>query len=228
MATLNFDARTVEPSAPMGIVPEADYNLQIVKSEIKPTNSGDGHYLELVFEVLDGQHKGSKVWKILNKWNPNETTVRIADAELSAIAHAVGELVVPDSEILHHKPLTARVTIKKSNNPQYPDDKNDVKNFRPYKGAATPAPASAPAPAFAPQAPAAQAPAFAAPVAPAAPPPFAAPAAAPAPAFAPAPAPVAPAAPPPFAAPAAPSPFGAPAFGAAPGQPPVQPWGVKS
>lgn len=223
MATLNFDARTVEPSAPMGIIPAGDYNVQIVKSEIKPTANGQSHYLQLELEVLDGEFKGRKLWDILNLWNDNETAARIAQQSLSAIGHAVGVLDIRDSEQLHNKPMLASVKVEKGN-AQYPDDKNRVKGYGAYKGAATSAPAVAPAPAFAPQVPAA-------PVAPAAPPPFAAPAPAQAPAFAaPAPAPVAPAAPPPFAAPApaAPSPFGAPAFGAAPGQPPVQPWGVKS
>lgn len=225
MATLNFDARTVEPSAPMGIIPAGDYNVQIVKSEIKPTANGQSHYLQLELEVLDGEFKGRKLWDILNLWNDNETAARIAQQSLSAIGHAVGVLDIRDSEQLHNKPMLASVKVEKGN-AQYPDDKNRVKGYGAYKGAAI-TPAVAPAPAFAPQVPAAQAP-----VAPAAPPPFAAPAPAQAPAFAaPAPAPVAPAAPPPFAAPAAPaapSPFGAPAFGAAPGQPPVQPWGVKS
>ena len=231
MATLNFDARTVEPSAPMGIIPAGDYNVQIVKSEIKPTANGQSHYLQLELEVLDGEFKGRKLWDILNLWNDNETAARIAQQSLSAIGHAVGVLDIRDSEQLHNKPMLASVKVEKGN-AQYPDDKNRVKGYGAYKGAATNAPAVAPAPAFAPQAPAAQAPAFTAPVAPAAPPPFTAPAPAQAPAFAaPAPEPVAPAAPPPFAAPAAPaapSPFGAPAFGAAPAQPPVQPWGVKS
>lgn len=227
MATLNFDARTVEPSAPMGIIPAGDYNVQIVKSEIKPTANGQSHYLQLELEVLDGEYKGRKLWDILNLWNDNETAARIAQQSLSAIGHAVGVLDIRDSEQLHNKPMLASVKVEKGN-AQYPDDKNRVKGYGAYKGAAGLVP-SAPAPAFAPQVPAAP---VAAPVAPAAPPPFAAPAPAQAPAFAaPAPAPVAPAAPPPFAAPAAPaapSPFGAPAFGAAPGQPPVQPWGKQS
>lgn len=219
MATLNFDARTVEPSAPMGVIPAGDYNVQIVKSEIKPTANGQSHYLQLELEVLDGEFKGRKLWDILNLWNDNETAARIAQQSLSAIGHAVGVLDIRDSEQLHNKPMLASVKVEKGN-AQYPDDKNRVKGYGAYKGAATSAPAVAPAPAFAPQVP----------VAPAAPPPFATPVQAQAPAFAaPAPASVAPAAPPPFAAPAAPAaPFGAPAFGAAPGQPPVQPWGVKS
>lgn len=214
MATLNFDARTVEPSAPMGIIPADDYNVHIVKSEIKPTANGQSHYLQLELEVLDGEFKGRKLWDILNLWNDNETAARIAQQSLSAIGHAVGVLDIRDSEQLHQKPMRASVKVEKGN-AQYPDDKNRVKGYGAYKGVTAIAPAVAPAPAFAP-APAA-APAFGSPVA----------APAPTPAFAaPAAAPVAPAAPPPFAAPAqapAPSPFGA-----APGQPPVAPWGVKS
>ena len=219
MATLNFNAREVAPSAPAGIVPAGDYNVQIVKSEIKPTRDGQSHYLTLEFEILDGECKGRHLWANLNLWNANETASRIAQQQLSAIAHAVNVLDVSDSELLHNKPLLVNVAVKKGT-AEYPDDKNEVKGYAAYRGAAglTPAP---------------QAPAFAAPVAPVTNP-FAAPVAqAPAPIV---PAPVAPQAPA-FAAPApvaAPSfappaqvapvanPFAAPAAGA------PQPWAVKS
>ena len=222
MATLNFDATTVAPSAPAGIVPAGDYNVQIVKSEVKPTRDATGHYLTLEFEILDGEFKNRHLWTNLNIWNQNETACRIAQQQLSAIAHAVGVLQVADSELLHNKPLMVNVVVK-AGTEQYPDSKNEVKGFAAYKGAAANAAPAPVAPSFAPaanpfsapaQAPAAPivpqaapAPSFAAPVAPV-------PAPAGAPSFAP-PAPVAPVA----------NPFAAPA---APGAAPAMPWGVKS
>lgn len=222
MATLNFNAREVAPSAPAGIVPAGDYNVQIVKSEIKPTRDGQSHYLTLEFEILDGECKGRHLWANLNLWNANETASRIAQQQLSAIAHAVNVLDVSDSELLHNKPLLVTVAVKKGT-AEYPDDKNEVKGYAAYRGAQAmaPAPVVASAPSFAaPTAPVANP--FAAPVAQAPAPIVPAPVAPQAPAFA-APAPVAAPsfAPPAQAAPVA-NPFAAPAAGA------PQPWAVKS
>lgn len=218
MATLNFDARTVEPSAPAGIVPAGDYNVQIVKSEIKPTRDGQSHYLTLEFEILDGEFARRHLWANLNLWNTNETASRIAQQQLSAIGHAVGVLDIRESEMLHNKPLMASVKVKKGSE-QYPDDKNEISSYAAYRGAqamATPV-ATPPVSAANP---------FAAPAAPATPAPTPTPFAAPAPVAPFAPAPVAP-------APVAPvaSPFAAPAAQAAQAVPPAPtpaPWAVKS
>ena len=211
--TLDFTA--IEPSAPTGVIPVGEYNLQMASSQIKPTQAGDGHFVEATLEVLDGQYKGRKFWMTYNVWNKNETTVRIAQQELSAIGHAVGVYALSDTEQLHGKPFTAEVVVK-AGTERYPDPKNAMKNVVPYKGVAglTPAPVTPRVtPAANPfAAPVAQAPApiVPAPVAPQAPA-FAAPAPVAAPSFAPQA----------QAAPVA-NPFAAPAAGA------PQPWAVKS
>ena len=85
----------------------------IVESEMKPTKSGNGNYLELVFAILDGQYKGRKVWARLNLYNPNPQAVQIARAELSAICHATGVMKLSDSIELHNLPLCIKVVCRK-------------------------------------------------------------------------------------------------------------------
>jgi hypothetical protein len=123
MANLSgFDANRVEPSADSDPLPAGKYLAVITESEMKPTKAGTGQYLQLTFEILDGQFKGRKVWARLNLANSNETTVKIAQAELSAICRAVGVLAPNDSVELHNLPLVITVKCKKR------DDTGDVTN----------------------------------------------------------------------------------------------------
>jgi hypothetical protein len=111
MASLNgtFDASGVAPAQPMDPLPAGKYRAQIIESELMPTRSGDGQYLKLVLEVLDGPHARRKLWDQLNLVNPNSQTMEIAQRTLSAICHAVGQMQVADSEQLHFKPMLVSV-----------------------------------------------------------------------------------------------------------------------
>ena len=114
MANLNgFNASEVEPAVGFDAIPAGKYLALIADSAMKPTKSGVGNFLELTFQVLEGDFKGRLVWSRLNLDNPNATTVKIARAELSAICRAVGVLAPKDSTELHNLPLVIAVAHKK-------------------------------------------------------------------------------------------------------------------
>jgi hypothetical protein len=113
-----FDANTVEPSTDFEPLPAGTYEALIIDSEMKTTRSGDGQFLELVFEVIAGPHKGRRLWARLNLTNANATAVAIARAELSAICRAVGVLAPKDSVELHNLPLLVKVGLKKRSDTQ--------------------------------------------------------------------------------------------------------------
>ena len=114
MANLHgFDANQVDPASNFDPLPAGKYLAAIIESEMKPTKAGNGNYLALTFQVLDGPHKGRMLWARLNLDNPNATAVQIAQAELSAICRAVGVLVPHDSVELHNLPLVISVRCKK-------------------------------------------------------------------------------------------------------------------
>ncbi len=73
-----FNANTVEPMDSFDPIPAGEYLCVITASEEKPTKAGNGSYLQLEFEVIEGPYKGRKLWERLNLNNPNETTVKIA------------------------------------------------------------------------------------------------------------------------------------------------------
>lgn len=114
MANLNgFNANEVEPAVGFDPIPAGKYLAVITESGMKATKSGAGNFLELTFQVLEGEFKGRLLWARLNLDNPNATTVKIARAELSAICRAVGVMAPKDSVELHNLPLVITVAHKK-------------------------------------------------------------------------------------------------------------------
>ncbi|MCE5326267.1 MAG: DUF669 domain-containing protein [Planctomycetaceae bacterium] len=108
-----FDANQVEPSAAPDPIPAGKYPAVITESEMKPTKNGSGSYLQLTFQIIEGEFKNRVLWARLNLDNPNATTVKIARGELSAVCRAVGVLAPSDSTDLHDLPLAIHVRCKK-------------------------------------------------------------------------------------------------------------------
>lgn len=148
MANLNgFNAATVEPSQDFEPIPAGKYLAVIIESEMKPTKNGNGQYLQLTLQILEGPYKGRYVWARLNLHNANPTTVQIARQELSAICRAVGVMQPGDSVELHNIPLVITVKLKKRDDTG--DMTNEVRGYAKREaapGSATPAQATNPTP----------------------------------------------------------------------------------
>ena len=128
MTNLNgFNAMNVEPHQFFEPVPAGNYLATITASEMKPTEKGDGSYLELEFAVVDGEFKGRKVWDRLCINHPNVLTQKIAQGKLSAICRAVGVMQPIDSVELHNIPLVIVVRCKKREDTG--EITNEVKNY---------------------------------------------------------------------------------------------------
>lgn len=149
-----FDAAAVEPGSEM----TADtaftgwHPMQFVESEWKSAKSGNGDYLELVAQVIEGQFKGRKLWKRLNLCNASEKAVEIAEHELSAICHAVGVMRPKDTVELHGRPFLGNVVYKPATDRGGAVNEIAQNAFKPMgTGVSAPttyrAPQSAPAPA---------------------------------------------------------------------------------
>ena len=144
-----FDASQVDPSSPRDVIPAGKYNVQIINSEMRDTKRGDGKFLWMELEIIDGPHARQHLFDRLNLVNANPQAQEIAQRALSAICHAIGKLQVSDSEQLHFQPLAATVKVKPATE-QYAAS-NEIGGYGPIGGAATaPAvsrPYTAPAPA---------------------------------------------------------------------------------
>ncbi len=136
----DFDATTVEPDEGFTPIPAGQYTAVITGSEMKKTNAGNGEYLSLTFQIIEGQYENRLIWTNLNIKNPNETAVKIAKGELSAICRAVDVLKPQDSSELHDIPLL--INIKVARRKDTGDLRSEIKGYKPINGSA-PQPAKA-------------------------------------------------------------------------------------
>jgi len=101
-------------------IPAGTYKLQVTESKLEEARSGEGNQiLTLTLEVLDGPYQNRKIWDRLNIINKNQTAQQIAQRALADLCLACGLNSIKDTEELHFKPFTARVTIQPDKTGQY-------------------------------------------------------------------------------------------------------------
>lgn len=130
MAALGNDYQNAKLMDDFSPIPVGDYKAVITESEVKATKSGDGQYLNLKVEVIEGEYAGRILFVILNLWNPNPKAVEIANRELATIVAAVGKPGAQDSTELHNIPMTVTVGIQEGQGQYGPS--NRIKNYKPY------------------------------------------------------------------------------------------------
>lgn len=136
-----FDASEVEVSE-YELLPEGDYTLQIIDSEMKPTRN-DGMQLVFTMQVVGSTHDGRQLKERLNIKNANDKAVEISFQTLAKIVQACGLVKVNDSSELHGKKFTGHVAVKKGEGTYMKDgvekpsaDQNVIKKYTPL-GSAT-------------------------------------------------------------------------------------------
>ena len=135
---LTFDSSTVQPQqANFDPLPAGNYVAIVVDSDIKPTKSGRA--LKLTFRIAEGPHMNRQVWANLNIENASAQAQEIAQAQLSALCHAVGVVKLTDTLQLHDRPVRIRVKIRPADG-QYAAS-NDVTGYEAVAGSASIAPA---------------------------------------------------------------------------------------
>jgi len=92
MPIIDFDAvesdfapRTFEA------LPRGDYTAMITDSVLKDTKAGNGSYIALTMEIIDGAFSGRKIWDNLNVKNANPTAEKIAHASLTQYFASCGQ-----------------------------------------------------------------------------------------------------------------------------------------
>jgi len=137
-----FNADQYEPLGSFEPIPAGDYIASILSSEFKLTKDGTGRYLELKFEVLDGDYKGRNLWARLNLENKNPKAVEIAQRELGTICRAVNRIHISDSAELHGIPMMVKVAVSPGSGGYGPS--NDIKGYEATGGNAQAAPVQSP------------------------------------------------------------------------------------
>jgi Protein of unknown function (DUF669). len=136
----NYDPNA-EAQEDFSAIPTGEYRAAIVDSDMKPTKNNDGEYLELTYQVLDGDYKGRKVWARLNLKSPSAQAAEIANRQFRSIREATGVMNPRDSQELHNKPHIIRVEFIPSGTTQKNGyvttrDGNEVKAWKKIEGAA--------------------------------------------------------------------------------------------
>jgi len=152
MASLDgFNAGTTEPNGGFDAIPPGRYLAVMTESVMKPTKAGDGRYLEMTFQIIEGPYKGRNLWDRLNLENPSDMAVKIARGTLSSICRAVNVLTPKDSVDLHNLPIVVKVAL----NPMPDGDVgNRIKGYFPREGMTVPNVSPAPVAPKAPNVPA--------------------------------------------------------------------------
>ena len=117
MAVLNFNAKEVDIGQDSGkdgfsVIPAGKYVAMITDSELKTTRDGTGKYLQLTFQITEGQYTRRLIWDRLNLMNKNEQAVEIAKRDLAKICRALSLDAIQDSEELHGKPMKIDIKIR--------------------------------------------------------------------------------------------------------------------
>lgn len=140
MAKFDFDATSYTPSAISSTrapLPRGDYQAIVIESAIKETKAGDGHYIELTMQIIDGEHSGRRIWDRLNVSNPNKKAEDIAKGMLTSLCSAVKVEKLTDTQQLHDIPFLLSLDIDRKD-----ESRNRVMG---YMSAEFAAPAAAPA-----------------------------------------------------------------------------------
>lgn len=86
-----FDATKVSPAGSREPIPEGRYKVLVASCVEKPSRSG-GLGLNIELQVVDGPHKGRKLFYWINLRHSSAQVVEIGQEQLSAFCHAAGVL----------------------------------------------------------------------------------------------------------------------------------------
>jgi hypothetical protein len=127
---------TFDPSAHEGTrdfepIPIGWYSTHIIENTGERAKNGNGTYLRTVFEVLDGECKGRKIFQNITLQNDSQQAVEIGARLLKDVYDAIGHTgPTRDMRVMLFKPVMARVDIKRDKDGVYPD-RNCVTSVRP-------------------------------------------------------------------------------------------------
>jgi len=113
-------------------IPPGWQSAQIVEASRKEAlNNSASTYVLAVFEILEGAHKGRKIFQNVTLTNANQQAVEIGQRLLTDICNALKIGPLKNLEVLQYKPMKVRVGIKRDKDGVYPD-RNQITQVRPY------------------------------------------------------------------------------------------------
>lgn len=133
----SFNAQQYRPHDPDAVGTSwaiGEHPFVIKSFEPKPVKDNDGGYMELTVLGIAGVQEGTNTKIRLHLWNKNETAVRIANEQLSALCHHTGVFQLNSTDDFAQfidRPVNG-VWRTQKNNPQY----TEFAGFKVYNPAA--------------------------------------------------------------------------------------------
>lgn len=127
MAKLNLDLTANKISSPslFTTVPEGEYSVVVSHAEVKENKAGNGHYIEVGYEVVEGNLSGALIRDILNISNVNKDSERIGLDRLKTIATYTGaknpNKIADTADFMNKKAF--RVLVKLEDDGQYKNNR---------------------------------------------------------------------------------------------------------
>lgn len=90
-------------------LPNGVYRVLVTKSEGRDTAAGNGRFISMAFDVIEGQFKGRKVFNIFNTENPNADAVERGQSDLATLVEALGHPQPVKTEAEFHSLVRDRI-----------------------------------------------------------------------------------------------------------------------
>lgn len=110
------------------VLPAGEYVAAVMESEQRQTKSGDGSYVRLTFEVLEGEHKGRRIWENFNLWNNSESAVQMAKERMARLMRAAGREKLTSAEQLCGVPVV--IVVKVGSHYQTNEATSEIKGYK--------------------------------------------------------------------------------------------------
>ena len=135
MSSLNYQAdfNDVDSGGDYTPIPPADYQVTCVEATLQNTKAGTGQYIKMMFEVMNGQFQGRKIFHNITFQNPSAKAQEIGRKQLNGYMLACNIQSVQDTSQLSGYAVIASVKIK--DDPQY-GKQNTIAGFKAIGGQA--------------------------------------------------------------------------------------------
>jgi hypothetical protein len=113
MARFDFDPKDYKDAVNnFEPIPRGEYRMKAIEAEEFETKAGDGSYIRVVFQVIDGDYMNRKVFQNFNVNNPSEEAQKIGRGQVFAWSVACNRPEAGDSDELLEIPFIGMVDIE--------------------------------------------------------------------------------------------------------------------
>lgn len=116
-------------------IPAGVYNAIVAEAVVGPFKSGQGHKLDLTFEVTEGEFQGRKIFDMIALQHPSHDWAVSTQARLDALLKVNGVTSLNDWSQINNMQCALKVYIQKDKTGEY-SDKNQVDLILPKAAAA--------------------------------------------------------------------------------------------